>query len=167
MSNFQNVRLGVWRPCIVSYLFGQKEDANGYNAKEKEVTNTLFFNNQSINQSFDETLGKIKAQIEIDSIPVELLLQAEELAVIIAEVMRLRQSDALKVGGVIRPVGDVQAVFAKIENEHIVYVLEHYNEVPYRIRNPKQYLRTALYNSVFEINNAAANLYSATEGGRP
>ena len=81
--------------------------------------------------------------------------------------MRLRQSDALKVGGVIRPAGDVQAVFSKIEKEHIVYVLEHYNEVPYRIRNPKQYLRTALYNSVFEINNAAANLYSATEGGRP
>lgn len=160
MSNFQNVRLGVWRPCIVSYLFGQKEDANGYNAKEKEVTNTLFFKNQSVNQSFDETLGKIKAQIEIDSVPVKLLLQAEELAVIIAEVMRLRQNDALK-------VGDVQAVFSKIENEHIIYVLEHYNEVPYRIRNPKQYLRTALYNSVFEINNAAANLYSATEGGRP
>ena len=155
--------MGVWRPCIVSYLFGQKEDANGYNAKEKEVTNTLFFNNQS----FDDTLGKIKAQIEIDSVPVELLLQAEELAVIIAEVMRLRQNDALKVGGVIRPAGDVQAVFSKIENEHIIYVLEHYNEVPYRIRNPKQYLRTALYNSVFEINNAAANLYSATEGGRP
>ena len=29
------------------------------------------------------------------------------------------------------------------------------------------YKRQALYNSVFEINNAAANLYSATEGGRP
>lgn len=124
MSNFQNVRLGVWRPCILSYLFKQKEDANGYKAKEKEVINTLFFKNQSVNQSFDETLGKIKAQIEIDSVPVELLLQAEELAVIIAEVMRLRQNDALKVGGVIRPAGDVQAVFSKIENEHIVYVLE-------------------------------------------
>ena len=84
MSNFQNVRLGVWRPCILSYLFKQKEDANGYNAKEKEVTNTLFYKNQSVNQSFDDTLGKIKAQIEIDSVPVELLLQAEELAVIIA-----------------------------------------------------------------------------------
>lgn len=147
--------------------FQAKRRRKRLQCKRKGSDKYFVFKNQSVNQSFDETLGKIKAQIEIDSVPVELLLQAEELAVIIAEVMRLRQNDALKVGGVIRPAGDVQAVFSKIENEHIVYVLEHYNEVPYRIRNPKQYLRTALYNSVFEINNAAANLYSATEGGRP
>ena len=56
------------------------------------------------------TISQDKMCIRDSSIPVEILVQAEELAVIIAEVMRLRQSDALKVGGVIRPVGDVQSL---------------------------------------------------------
>lgn len=130
-----------------------------------EKTNALCCKSQSVRPSFDDVLEKVKEQISIDCVPFEQILQAEELAAIIAEVLRLRPEDKLRVDGVMHPAADVQAVYAKLENEHIMHVIETYNEIPYPIRSPKMYLRTALYNAVFELNNAGANLYAATGGG--
>ena len=130
-----------------------------------EKTNAICCENPSVRPSFDEVLEQVKEQIAIDCVPFEQILQAEELAAIIAEVLRLRPEDKLRVDGVMHSAADVQAVYAKLENEHIMHVIETYNEIPYPIRSPKMYLRTALYNAVFELNNAGANLYAATGGG--
>lgn len=120
----------------------------------------------SVRPSFDETLEDVKEQIDITCFPFELLMQAQEIAEIITEVMRLRPEDKLRVDGTLREAWDVQAVYAKLENEHVMHVLENYNEIPYKVNNPKKYLRTALYNAVFELHNADANLFSATGGDR-
>ena len=130
-----------------------------------EKPNALCCENPSVRPSFDDVLEKVKEQISIDCVPLATLLQAEELAAIIAEVLRLRPEDKLRVDGVMHPAADVQAVYAKLENEHVLHVIETYNEIPYPIKSPKMYLRTALYNAVFELNNAGANLYAATGGG--
>ena len=130
-----------------------------------EKTNALCCESQSVRPSFDEVLEQVKEQIAIDCVPFEQILQAEELAAIIAEVLRLRPEDKLRVDGVMHPAADVQAVYAKLENEHIMHVIETYNEIPYPIKSPKMYLRTALYNAVFELNNAGANIFAATGGG--
>lgn len=130
-----------------------------------EKTNALCCENPSVRPSFDDVLEKVKEQISIDCVPLATLLQAEEIAAIIAEVLRLRPEDKLRVDGVMHPAADVQAVYAKLENEHIMHVIETYNEIPYLIKNPKMYLRTALYNAVFELNNAGANIFAATGGG--
>ena len=130
-----------------------------------EKTNALCCESQSVRPSFDDVLEQVKEQIAIDCVPFEQILQAEELAAIIAEVLRLRPEDKLRVDGVMHSAADVQAVYAKLENEHVLHVIETYNEIPYPIKSPKMYLRTALYNAVFELNNAGANLYAATGGG--
>ena len=130
-----------------------------------EKTNALCCENPSVRPSFDEVLEQVKEQIAIDCVPFEQILQAEELAAIIAEVLRLRPEDKLRVDGVMHPAADVQAVYAKLENEHVLHVIETYNEIPYPIKSPKMYLRTALYNAVFELNNAGANIFAATGGG--
>ena len=130
-----------------------------------EKTNALCCENPSVRPSFDDVLEKVKEQISIDCVPLATLLQAEELAAIIAEVLRLRPEDKLRVDGVMHPAADVQAVYKKLENEHIMHVIETYNEITYPIRSPKMYLRTALYNAVFELNNAGANIFAATGGG--
>ena len=119
----------------------------------------------SVRPSFDDTLEDVKEQIDITCFPFALLKQAQEIAEIITEVMRLRPEDKLRVDGALREAWDVQAVYAKLENEHVMHVLETYNEIPYKINSPKLYLRTALYNAVFELHNADANLFSATGGG--
>lgn len=128
-------------------------------------TNALCCQSPSVRPSFDEVLEQVKEQIAIDCVPFEQILQAEEIAAIIAEVLRLRPEDKLRVDGVLHTAADVQAVYAKLENEHVLHVIETYNEIPYPIKSPKMYLRTALYNAVFELNNAGANLYAATGGG--
>ena len=130
-----------------------------------EKTNALCCENPSVRPSFDDVLEQVKEQIAIDCVPFEQILQAEEIAAIIAEVLRLRPEDKLRVDGVMHSAADVQAVYAKLENEHVLHVIETYNEIPYPIKSPKMYLRTALYNAVFELNNAGANLYAATGGG--
>lgn len=130
-----------------------------------EKTNALRCKSQSVRPSFDEVLEQVKEQIAIDCVPFEQILQAEELAAIIAEVLRLRPEDKLRVDGVLHTAADVQAVYAKLENEHILHIIETYNEIPYPIKSPKMYLRTALYNAVFELNNAGANIFAATGGG--
>ena len=130
-----------------------------------EKTNAICCENPSVRPSFDEVLEQVKEQIAIDCVPFEQILQAEELAAIIAEVLRLRPEDKLRVDGVMHPAADVQAVYAKLENEHVLHVIETYNEIPYPIKSPKMYLRTALYNAVFELNNAGANIFAATGGG--
>ena len=102
-----------------------------------EKTNALCCENPSVRPSFDEVLEQVKEQIAIDCVPFEQILQAEELAAIIAEVLRLRPEDKLRVDGVLHTAADVQAVYAKLENEHIMHVIETYNEIPYPIRSPK------------------------------
>ena len=67
-----------------------------------EKTNALCCENPSVRPSFDDVLEKVKEQIAIDCVPLATLLQAEELAAIIAEVLRLRPEDKLRVDGVIR-----------------------------------------------------------------
>ena len=91
-----------------------------------EKTNALCCENPSVRPSFDDVLEQVKEQIAIDCVPFEQILQAEELAAIIAEVLRLRPEDKLRVDGVLHTAADVQAVYAKLENEHIMHVIETY-----------------------------------------
>lgn len=121
--------------------------------------------NLSVSLSFDEMLERVKGQIDFDAFPFEDIMQARELACIIAEVMRMRPSDNLKIDGRIMPVADVQAVYSRLENEHIANVMESFNQIPYVVRNKKAYLRTALYNAVFELGSSENNQYAVASGG--
>lgn len=113
--------------------------------------------------SFDEAYERTRAQIDMECFPVEMLVQATEVAGIIAQVYTLPKNGVIKVAGCLRKVGDVQAVFKKMTNEHVVYVIEEFNEIPYRIRYKTAYIRSALFNSVFELTSAENNRYAATE----
>lgn len=96
-----------------------------------------------------------------EKFPDKEIISQKECAVF----MRLRPSDKLKVDGMIMPVADVQAVYSRLENEHIVYVVESFNQIPYVVHNKKKYLRTTLYNAVFELSSAESNQYAVASGG--
>lgn len=113
--------------------------------------------------SFDEAYECTRVQIEMESFPVDMLVQATEVAGIIAQVYTLPKNSVIKVAGYLRKVGDVQAVFQKLKNEHIVYVIEEFNEIPYRVRYKTAYIRSALFNAVFELTSAENNRYAAAE----
>lgn len=113
--------------------------------------------------SFDEAYECTRAQIEMESFPVDMLVQATEVAGIIAQVYTLPANGVIKVAGYLRKVEDVQAVFRKLTNEHVVYVIEEFNEIPYRVRYKTAYIRSALFNAVFELTSAENNRYAAAE----
>ena len=55
----------------------------------------------------------------------------------------------------------MQDVFSKIGNEHIKMVIENFRSIAYRVRAKKTYMRTALYNSVFEYEAYYDNQFRA------
>ena len=122
--------------------------------------------NQSHGQSpvgLMEVLKLIKAQIELDTFSPTDKDFAKEIALIIAEVMRLPETALIRIDGNGLPAGMVQEVLAMVEREHVEGVILAYRRAKYEIRHKKTYLRTALYNSVFEMESRIENEF-ASEG---
>lgn len=86
--------------------------------------------------------------------------QVDEICLIIAEVMVLPAENKIKINSEVVWVGVVQEIYGKLTYEHVQLVLEKFKEVTDEIRNKKAYLRTALYNSVFEYDSHYVNQVS-------
>lgn len=129
---------------------------------QKNIKNSVA-ENLSVCLSFDAAYEHTRVQIDMECFPVDMLVQATEVAGIIAQVYTLPKNGVIKVAGYLRKVGDVQAVFRKLTNEHVVYVIEEFNEIPYRVRYKTAYIRSALFNAVFELTSAENNRYAAAE----
>ena len=81
----------------------------------------------------------------------------KELCLIIAEVLILDKDSVIKINGSIIPVSLVQEVYLQINNDHVRLVFSNFSNVSNRIFSKKSYLRTALYNAVFEIESHYVN----------
>lgn len=110
-----------------------------------------------------EVMELIKAQIELDTFSPTDKYFAKEIALIIAEVMLLPETASIRIDGNGLPAGMVQEVYAMLEREHVEGVISAYRRAKYEIRHRKTYLRTALYNSVFETESRIENEF-ASEG---
>jgi hypothetical protein len=112
--------------------------------------------------SFTEVLDKVKVQIDIDCFADRDAQFADEISYIIAEVMKLDPECDIRIEGAARTAGMVQEVYSKIEHEHVQQVIDTFRAITHEIKNKKAYLRTALYNSVFELEASGINLYKST-----
>jgi len=81
----------------------------------------------------------------------------KELCFIIAEVMLLNRDSIIKVNGDYLCVHLLQDVFSQIRNHHIQLVFNNFQNVSNRVLNKKAYLRTAMYNAVFEYEAHSVN----------
>ena len=81
----------------------------------------------------------------------------KELCLIIAEVLILDKDSFIKINSSIIPVSLVQEIYLQIRNDHLRIVFSNFQNVSHRIYNKKFYLRTALYNAVFEIESHFVN----------
>ena len=89
---------------------------------------------------------------------------AYELCAIIAEVNIMRPCFSVKIGGEVLEAGLVREVFSCLTHGHLESVIAAFDSCKYEIRNKKAYLRTALYNSVFELEAGQRNLFNYVEG---
>ena len=100
--------------------------------------------------SFREAIEDAREQIEIQCFDKSDLPQVEEIALIIAEVNMLHPDMLIQIGGNKLTVQMVKEIYARLTKEHVDMVLRSFRTVNYEIKHIKTYLRTALYNSVFE-----------------
>ena len=110
-----------------------------------------------------EMLELTKDRIEIETFFPSDRAFAGEIALIIAEVMRLPETAEIRIDGNRLPAGMVREVYAMIERDHVASVMAGYRRAKYEIRHKKTYLRTALYNSLFELESEDEHEF-ASEG---
>ncbi len=104
-----------------------------------------------------ETLEKVKIQIELPCFPQRDKKLAEEIALIIADVAMLPESANVRIDGTQRPAAYVQEIYARLTHEHISLVIENFKKVDFEVKFKKTYLRTLLFNSVFEFESTWEN----------
>lgn len=111
--------------------------------------------------SFRETLRAVEARIEWDCLHYGRRAQARELAMIIAEVERMPPDTLIRVDGCDKDAAEVAEIYQLLTHDHINTVLDNLAEMRYRVRAMKTYLRTALYNVVFTMENTTENMAKA------
>ena len=113
--------------------------------------------------SFKTAVQSARDQIEIDCIE-HFRDEANELCMIMAEVWMMPPSDKIRIAGEVLDAHLVGEVFREITNEHVQMVIRNFHGIKYLIQNKKAYLRSALYNSVFEMAAHYSNQISQTKG---
>ena len=119
---------------------------------------------QSPVESFNKNLNTVKEQVEFECFTPEQQGFAEEICFIITEINNLSPSARVKIGGENYSADMVQEVYHRLTHEHILLVMDNFSRIRYEIKHKKTYLRTSLYNSVFELNAHWENQYNATQG---
>lgn len=102
-------------------------------------------------QSFIKTFRQVCTEIELNCFDREDIGFAKEICLIIAEVISLPDDYTVKIAGELMPAELIKEVYRLITHEHVKLVMENFKELNYIIKHKKAYLRTALYNVVFEM----------------
>ena len=112
-------------------------------------------------QSVLKMLDQVMLQVEYNSFADRRLNRIDplyrELCLIIAEVLVLDQDSVIRINGSNMSARLVQEVYTQLRNDHVCLVFSNYLNVSKRIFNKIGYLRTALYNAVFEIESHYTN----------
>ncbi|MDR1631229.1 MAG: DUF6017 domain-containing protein [Oscillospiraceae bacterium] len=117
-------------------------------------------------KSFREVLAEVYEQIEFDCLNKSGdAEQYREIVLIITEVLMLNPASEIHIAGSTIAVRMAQEVFRELRAEHIEYVVNCFNSVPYEIKSKKAYLRTSLYNAVFTFANHVNNQYHKDSKG--
>lgn len=111
--------------------------------------------------SFVAELEKVKEECEF----YDALLEAgeenekmlETMCKIITEVRRKPPQGYILIDREAVEVSEIQDVYGQIGAQELVYVLEQFKKADYEIKFVKSWLRTALYNSVFEAEARMEN----------
>lgn len=120
--------------------------------------------NETERLTLSEAAELVGEQIEIECFSEKDKKQAKEICFIIAEMYILPPGAEVRIGGITLTAGAAAEVYRCLTHEHIVMVAENLNEIKYRVKHIKTYIRTALYNSVFEYESRYDNDFN-TEGG--
>lgn len=127
----------------------------------------LYFNNgrQTAQPKPAGRLAKVAAEIaagiEIECFAPRDQPRAKEICLIIAEVALLPEWVDVQIAGEKLPAELVKDVYTHLTHEHVENVMRSFENARYTIVAKKTWIRTALYNSVFEFEHQVENTYRA------
>ena len=104
-----------------------------------------------------QVLAKVENNLQFDAFDDVYIEQAKEICLIIAEVFILPPMTEIQINGNKLTAESVQVVFDMLTHEDIISVMDNFEAASYKIRHKKTYLRTALYNEVFERSSRTIN----------
>lgn len=104
-----------------------------------------------------EMMCNIRSRIHAEAFDPAWKGMADAAAMIMAEVACLPENAQVRVDGIQLRADVVSAVYDSLTQEDVEAVIRKYRAVCAKIRHPKSYLRTALYNQAFEKDAAAVN----------
>lgn len=107
--------------------------------------------------SLASELARVEEALEIECFDDLYIHQAEEICLIIAEMAILPPSATVQIGGNKLTAEVVREIYSRLTHEDIISVMDNFEEVAYKIKFKKTYLRTALYNEVFERSSRVIN----------
>ncbi len=116
--------------------------------------NNYICTNPSVRQSFAESLSAVKEQLGEETYQDG---ERQEIALIMAETLLLNPDSLIRIAGEKIRVEIVQEIFSCITSDHVDFVIDNLHRQRTKIKNIKAYIRTALYNSVFEIDTHYSN----------
>ena len=126
-----------------------------------KINNSSFEDRPSrpVRPSFREAFRRAAQQTELrcfEGYPREYFMR--ELCYIIAEVYIIDPDSKIKIADEILDAYLVQEIFRELTLEHLRLVNDNFKDQTELVKNKRAYLRTALYNSVFEIEAHYTNL---------
>lgn len=113
---------------------------------------------------FEAALEAAKRQINVEAIEFVYRPFAMEIIANVAEMYMLADSLPVRINGERLDAWTVKQIFSRVTEDHVRHVIDSFCQIPYEIHAKKSYIRTALYNSVFELEASTANLYASTQG---
>lgn len=126
-----------------------------------KINNSSFEDRPSrpVRPSFREAFRRAASQVELYECAGTFERDhLRELCYIIAEVYIIDPDSKIKISDEILDAYLVQEIFRELTFEHLRLVNDNFKDQIELIKNKRAYLRTALYNSVFEIEAHYTNL---------
>lgn len=111
---------------------------------------------------FKAALEQARRQINVEAIELPFRPFAEEIVKTVAEIYMLADSLPVRIDGEQLDAWTVKQIYAQLTEDHVSAVIHNFRRIPYEIRAKKSYIRTALYNAVFEFEAGIVNLFGAT-----
>ncbi len=125
--------------------------------KEKRRQYMRAYRQKIPEDKLSKEIKKIKRRVLFQDYPPILKGEMEEMIVIMAEVFLMKKSQVLYIDGVKTTAEFVSSVFLKLTHDHLLFAHEKYLGVNEEILKVKEYLRTVLYNSYFEMGPSYTN----------
>ena len=128
--------------------------------KTKKENNPYFQNClfRPVRLSFREAFSRAAQQTELDCAEVTKKDLMRDLCYVIAEVYIIDTNSKINIAEESLDAYLVQEIFRELTFQHLELVANNFKEQTELIKNKRAYLRTALYNSVFELEAHYTNL---------